>query len=83
MKSTRDTQAWIFQVWTSFALATITTVVGICYLPLDVWHRAFLALGFFFSVASSFTLAKTIRDNHEALPLSKANANFGAEPYRS
>jgi hypothetical protein len=55
-------------------------VIGICYLPLDIWHRGFLTLGFFFSVASSFTLAKTIRDNQEA---SSAKSTLGAEPYRS
>jgi hypothetical protein len=80
MRNARDTQAWIFQVWISFALASVTTVIGICYLPLDIWHRGFLALGFFFSVASSFTLAKTIRDNQDA-PSTKSP--LGAEPYRS
>ncbi|MBP9112045.1 MAG: hypothetical protein KBF88_04515 [Polyangiaceae bacterium] len=82
MNRTKDTQAWIFQVWTAFALATVTTLVGICYLPLDIWHRAFLGLGFFFTVASSFTLAKTIRDNQE---FSKGHAvgTAGPDPYRS
>jgi hypothetical protein len=31
----RDTPAWIFQVWASFALSFGTTAVGIVYLPLD------------------------------------------------
>ncbi len=62
----RDTPAWIFQVWASFALAVGTTTVGIAYMPLDPWIRAFFAMGLLFSVGSSFTLAKTLRDNHEA-----------------
>jgi hypothetical protein len=62
----RDTGAWIFQVWASFALATITTGIGIAYLPLDAWVRAFLGMGLIFSVGSALTLSKTIRDNHEA-----------------
>jgi hypothetical protein len=62
----KDTAAWIFQVWASFALATVVTGIGIGYLPLDAWVRAFLGMGLIFSVGSSFSLAKTLRDNHEA-----------------
>jgi hypothetical protein len=62
----RDTPAWIFQVWVSFVIAVGTTAVGIAYLPLDPWIRAFFAMGLLFSVGSALTLAKTVRDNHEA-----------------
>jgi hypothetical protein len=62
----RDTPAWIFQVWASFALSVGTTAVGIAYLPLDPWIRAFFGMGLLFSVGSALTLAKTLRDNHEA-----------------
>jgi hypothetical protein len=62
----RDTPAWIFQVWASFAIAVGTTAVGIVYLPLDPWIRAFFAMGLLFSVGSALSLAKTLRDDHEA-----------------
>ncbi len=62
----RDTAAWIFQVWASFALAVGTTALGIAYLPVDPWIRAFFGMGLLFSVGSALTLAKTLRDNHEA-----------------
>jgi hypothetical protein len=62
----RDTPAWIFQTWTSFALSFGTTAFGIVWLPADGWVRGFLAMGLLSTVTSSFTLAKTIRDNHEA-----------------
>jgi hypothetical protein len=62
----RDTPAWIFQVWASFAISVGTTAVGIVYLPLDPWIRAFFGMGLLFSVGSALTLAKTLRDNHEA-----------------
>lgn len=61
----KDTNAWIFQCWASFILATSTTAIGICYLPVDIWVKGFVGMGLTFSVGSSFTLAKTIRDNHE------------------
>jgi hypothetical protein len=62
----RDTAAWIFQVWASFVLATCATGIGICYLPVDPWLRAFLGMGLLFTVGSTFSLSKTLRDNHEA-----------------
>ncbi len=62
----RDTPAWIFQVWASFFLSTGATAVGIAYLPVDAWLRAFLGMGLLFSVGSALSLAKTLRDNHEA-----------------
>ena len=62
----RDTAAWIFQVWASFGLSVATTAIGIGYLPVDPWIRAFLWMGLAFSVGSSLSLAKTLRDNHEA-----------------
>jgi hypothetical protein len=65
----KDTNAWILQCWVSFILATSTTAIGICYLPVDIWVKGFVAMGLTFSVGSSFTLAKTIRDNHESTRL--------------
>ncbi|MEB3887118.1 YiaA/YiaB family inner membrane protein [Lyngbya sp. CCY1209] len=65
----KDTAAWIFQVWASFILATSATAIGIFYLPVDPWVKGFMGMGLTFSVGSSFTLAKTIRDNHESQKL--------------
>jgi hypothetical protein len=61
----KDTAAWILQVWLSFILATSGTAIGIIYLPVDNWVKSFMGMGLTFSVGSAFTLAKTVRDNHE------------------
>jgi len=61
-----DTAAWIFQAWASFLIAVGSMVVGILWLPVDGWMRGFLALGLLFTINACFTLAKTVRDNHEA-----------------
>lgn len=66
MLAQKDTSAWIFQVWLSFILAVSTTAIGIAYLPVDIWVKGFMGMGLTFSVGSSFTLAKTVRDNYEA-----------------
>lgn len=65
-RPTKDTSAWIFQVWISFILAVSATTLGIFYLPVDNWVKGFMGMGMTFSIGSSFSLAKTIRDNHEA-----------------
>ena len=61
-----DTQAWIFQCWASFSIALLCTIGGVFYLPTDNWVKGFLGMGIMFLVGSTFSLAKTLRDNHEA-----------------
>jgi hypothetical protein len=65
----KDTNAWIVQCWASFIIAISATTIGILYLPIDFWIKGFVGMGMTFSVSSSFTLAKTLRDNHEATTL--------------
>jgi hypothetical protein len=63
---TPTTQAWRFQSWAAFVLAFGITMLGIVWLPLAIWPKAFLSMGFLFTVAQCFTLAKTIRDDQDA-----------------
>ena len=62
---TRNTNAFFLQAGISFAVALLTMVFAIFYLPVDGWIRAFLALGTMFLTTSSFTLAKCVRDAQE------------------
>jgi hypothetical protein len=61
----KDSPAWVFQVWTSFAVSFGATGLGILYLPVDAWMRAFLGMGLLFLTGSCLSLAKTMRDQHE------------------
>lgn len=58
--------AWVFQVWASFIISIFATSVGIIYLPVDAWTKAFMGMGLAFSVGSTMSLAKTTRDLHES-----------------
>ncbi|MGD1901230.1 MAG: YiaA/YiaB family inner membrane protein [Geitlerinemataceae cyanobacterium] len=58
--------AWIFQAWASFVISISVLGVGIVYMPVDPWKKAFLGMGVLFSIASTFSVAKTTRDLHEA-----------------
>jgi hypothetical protein len=59
------TPAFFAQAVVSFAVSTIALTVGIAFLPVDPWVRAFLALGALYTVSSAFTLAKCVRDRQE------------------
>ncbi len=62
----KPTSAFYAQAAISFALSMTGVLVGIAYLPVSGWMRAFLALGLLYAVTSAFSLAKCVRDNHEA-----------------
>jgi hypothetical protein len=61
----RDTATWNFQVWLSFALATLACLIGVWNMPSEGLDRAFLAIGFLFCLFATFALAKMIRDNRD------------------
>ena len=58
--------AWIVQAWASFIIAISATSVGIIHLPVDNWVKGYMAMGLAFSIGSTFSVAKTTRDIHEA-----------------
>jgi hypothetical protein len=58
--------AWVFQTQAAFAVSLASLGLGIAYLPVGPWERAFLALAALFSVSSAISLSKTLRDQHEA-----------------
>ena len=62
----RDSGAWRGFVVVSFVLAAFAMGLGIYHVPVDPWVRGFLAMGALFLTGSAFTLAKTLRDDHEA-----------------
>ncbi len=61
-----NTPAFFAQAAISFGIAAVAVGIGITYLPVDRWIRAFLAIGCLFLVSSAFTLAKCVRDHQEA-----------------
>ena len=58
--------AWVTQTYISFAVSLVALGIGIAYLPVDDWVRAFLGVPALYAVTSSISLSKTLRDQHEA-----------------
>ena len=64
--SPKISPAFYAQAAIAFGVALFAVVVGVYYLPVSGWSRAFLAVGTLFLVSSSFTLAKCVRDQQES-----------------
>ena len=62
-----DTPLWGLVVWAAFALAVALTGWGLVQMEISPTYRAFLGVSWLFLVSATFTLAKTLRDGHEAL----------------
>ena len=63
--ASRNTAAYYAQAVASFIVSAGATVVGIAYLPVNAWERAFLGLGLLYTITSAITLAKVVRDKQE------------------
>ena len=61
----RNTAAFYAQAAIAFGVSLGGAGLGIAYLPVDAWQRAFLAMTLLFVVTSAFTLAKCVRDQQE------------------
>jgi hypothetical protein len=61
-----DVSSWRFAVWGAFGLSISLTSWGIARLQCTDWQKYFLASSCLFLLSATFTLAKTLRDRHEA-----------------
>ncbi len=58
---------WGLVVWDGFALSIGLTAWGLYRMGLNPTYKAFLGVSWLFLISTVFTLAKTLRDAHEAL----------------
>ncbi|MGE3914284.1 MAG: YiaA/YiaB family inner membrane protein [Hyphomicrobiaceae bacterium] len=61
-----NTGAWLTFTYAQFACAAFMAGLGIWFLPVDVMVKGYMLMANVFLVGSAFTLAKTLRDEHEA-----------------
>jgi hypothetical protein len=61
-----DTPAFKFVVWGGFFLAMGLTGWGLWRMDVPGVYKAFLLVSWFYLITCTFTLAKTMRDKHEA-----------------
>ena len=62
----RNTKSFYTMAWIAFAISFLGMGIGLVYLDASVAMKGFLAMSYAFSVTSCFTVAKVVRDKHEA-----------------
>lgn len=61
-----DTPLFKYVVWLGFFLAMGLTAWGLARMEISETYKAFLGVSWLYLVTCTFTLAKTLRDGHEA-----------------
>ena len=62
----QNTKSFDMMAWISFAVSFVGMIVGLYYLKADPAITGFLVMAYLFSLTSCLTLAKVVRDKHEA-----------------
>lgn len=61
-----DTPLWRLVVWGGFAVSMGLTGWGLLSMGINVTYKAFLGVSWLYLITTAFTLAKMLRDRHEA-----------------
>ena len=61
-----DTPMFRLVVWAGFGIAMALTAWGLLRMEINQTYKAFLAVSWLYLITCTFTLAKTLRDRHEA-----------------
>jgi hypothetical protein len=61
-----DTPMFKYVVWSGFLFAMTLTAWGLLRMDINETYKAFLGVAWLYLVTSAFTLAKMLRDRHEA-----------------
>ena len=61
-----DTPLWKLVVWGGFAVAMGLTGWGLLGMDISATYKAFLGVSWLYLITTAFTLAKMLRDRHEA-----------------
>ena len=64
-QSVQNSAAWVTFTYASFLGSVAMVVGGIVFLPVDMWVKAYFAMGVVLLVQACITVTKTVRDEHE------------------
>ncbi|HSW18112.1 MAG TPA: YiaA/YiaB family inner membrane protein [Ramlibacter sp.] len=72
-----DSPLFRLVVWAGFALAMGLTAWGLLRMDINATYKAYLGVCWLYLISSTFTLAKTVRDRHEADRIEAHGRNAG------
>jgi hypothetical protein len=78
-----DTPGWVATVWVAFGSAIVLTAWGLWRMNIPEWQKGYMAVSWLFLVSSAFTLAKALRDAHEAELMDRGAASAIADEPKS
>ena len=58
--------SWIAFTYASFFASSAMVALGILFAPIDIWIKAYFAMGAALLVQASIVVTKTLRDVHES-----------------
>jgi hypothetical protein len=58
--------SWIAFTYASFFASVAMVAAGIVFAPIDIWIKAYFAMGAALLIQSAITMTKTLRDVHES-----------------
>lgn len=61
-----DTAGWKATVWIAFSAAMGLTAWGLWRMTIPEWQKGYVFVSWLYVTSSAFSLAKTMRDTHEA-----------------
>ncbi|TAE04074.1 MAG: hypothetical protein EAZ97_00620 [Bacteroidetes bacterium] len=65
METSKNTTAFYFLAWSSFAISFLGVGVGLALMEAEWAVKAFFGMSYLFSVSSCFMVAKVVRDKQE------------------
>ena len=68
-QASQHSGAWISFTYASFFASVAMVAAGILFAPVEMWIKAYFAMGAALLVQSSITMTKTLRDVHESSKL--------------
>ena len=71
--------AWVSFTYASFIGAVAMVAVGIAFAPMEIWVKAYFAMGAALLIQSCITATKTLRDMHEGGKLANRLEDAKAE----
>ncbi len=74
-----NSPAWVTYTYVSFGAAAAMTAIGIWGIPAELWVKGYLSMAVVYLVGTCFTLAKTVRDEHEGKRLTNRLEEAKAE----